>query len=494
MKFKNITILTACILMISAGNVFGATYYVAPNGINSNNGTTITEPWRTLSYAESKLSAGDTVIVRGGTYNEYFTINVANTTFEKYPGESVIIDGAWQLPASTHVLTSNSLAYRGMIDISATGVTIDGFEIMQSNGRGISINSDNATIKNCKIHDVDRQCIAVLADNFIIEDSEIYRGAGIVQYCSTPYSASVCRSDGYGDPSTIIVRHASGGIIRRCKIYDSYNEGLNIDNFSNQVTVEYCEIYGNGKIQLYIISCDNITARYNLIYGVNNNSNGKPGYGLGIYLNNEAQWSKADSANFYLHGNFIANTSTNMLIAGSTGRTVTNVLAYNNTLVSGRTYNFMCNLGTGSGHVFKNNIVWGGLTSAPASLVTADSNLWSTAPVSDLKGDNDPAYAIPLLAKESGWSNITTLSLGDFVLKPESPAIDSGDSSIGQAYDDIIDVEQSSSFPASSTLLDQDAHGLGWEIGADIYSSFSSKSQAPMPPAAPSNLTINALD
>ena len=45
-------------------------YYVATNGSNSANGSSAS-PWKTISYAMQRdLKAGDTVIVRAGTYNE----------------------------------------------------------------------------------------------------------------------------------------------------------------------------------------------------------------------------------------------------------------------------------------------------------------------------------------------------------------------------------------------------------------------------------------
>lgn len=44
-----------------------ATYYVSPAGSDSNPGTS-GNPWQTLSYATSKMSGGDTLILKDGTY------------------------------------------------------------------------------------------------------------------------------------------------------------------------------------------------------------------------------------------------------------------------------------------------------------------------------------------------------------------------------------------------------------------------------------------
>lgn len=46
-----------------------ATYYVAPNGDNSNPGTAA-RPWRTISFATRQVRAGDEILVADGTYQE----------------------------------------------------------------------------------------------------------------------------------------------------------------------------------------------------------------------------------------------------------------------------------------------------------------------------------------------------------------------------------------------------------------------------------------
>ncbi len=88
------------------------TYYISPTGNNGAPGT-ISQPWATISYAmsaNSPVTAGDTVYVRGGIYNEKVTINKNGTpgniiTLSSYPGENAILDGSrfitgWQACSS----------------------------------------------------------------------------------------------------------------------------------------------------------------------------------------------------------------------------------------------------------------------------------------------------------------------------------------------------------------------------------------------------------
>ena len=74
----------------------GDVYYVATDGDNGADGA-IRTPWLTIDYGDSRLSAGDTLYVRGGRYSEYVipqsSGTVGNpTTISAYQSEEVIID------------------------------------------------------------------------------------------------------------------------------------------------------------------------------------------------------------------------------------------------------------------------------------------------------------------------------------------------------------------------------------------------------------------
>ncbi len=79
--------------------VQGATYYVSPTGDDNDPGSELS-PWRTIAASVNRLSAGDTLYMREGTYYES-NINVTCTgteqspiTIKNYPGEKPVIDGA----------------------------------------------------------------------------------------------------------------------------------------------------------------------------------------------------------------------------------------------------------------------------------------------------------------------------------------------------------------------------------------------------------------
>ncbi len=98
--------------MFLSATLSGNTYYVSPTGNNAAAGT-IAAPWATWNYAFNQLVAGDTLYIRGGTYQPVGTFSDAGfgdthsavsihnkngTAVNRivvmgYPGERAILDG-----------------------------------------------------------------------------------------------------------------------------------------------------------------------------------------------------------------------------------------------------------------------------------------------------------------------------------------------------------------------------------------------------------------
>jgi parallel beta-helix repeat protein len=84
----------------------GNTFYVATTGDDANPGTQA-QPWRTVQKAVDRVTAGDTIILRGGTYAESVTISRSGAngqpiTLTHFAGEVAVLDGG----ATTALLTS----------------------------------------------------------------------------------------------------------------------------------------------------------------------------------------------------------------------------------------------------------------------------------------------------------------------------------------------------------------------------------------------------
>jgi hypothetical protein len=126
---------TATASPTQSSRVSGA-FYVATNGNDANPGTE-SQPWRTIQKASNTLTAGQTVYVQSGTYNE--RVNIQNSgsagnyiTFSAYPGQTPIIDGTG--------ISMGSPADGGLIQINGKSyIKIIGFRIQNSAYSGLYV-------------------------------------------------------------------------------------------------------------------------------------------------------------------------------------------------------------------------------------------------------------------------------------------------------------------------------------------------------------------
>ena len=110
---------------LPALNTYGADYYVATDGDDTNAGT-LDAPFKTVGHAVSQIASGDTLYIRGGTYrdvtdygvNSHVMMNMVNrkastkTTIRNYNNEEVILSGARVITGawtqhSGHIWTTN---------------------------------------------------------------------------------------------------------------------------------------------------------------------------------------------------------------------------------------------------------------------------------------------------------------------------------------------------------------------------------------------------
>ena len=179
----------AAILVLAAcGGAADAatTYYVATTGNDASPGT-LAAPWKTINHAAQTAVAGDTVLVRGGTYKEFVTVAHSGSagagyiTFQNYTGESPIVDG------TTVSCCAGSI--RGLFNITSKSyVKVVGFEIRNFKSTantdepaGIYVTGSGSYVQllNNKVHDIVTTAEA---------DNGNAHGIGVYGTATTPYS------------------------------------------------------------------------------------------------------------------------------------------------------------------------------------------------------------------------------------------------------------------------------------------------------------------
>ena len=229
------------ILFLFWVNTVDATnYYVSSGGSDSNAGT-IGSPWKSLTRASAVLAAkptkgaGDTVFVRGGTYNG-FPNNPANgyaqllinglqgtatspCVFTNYPGESplfdfssVVVQAARPSPTALSIFASSYLKVKGLRFYGYNQIW-DGTGV----SRGVELNGcSNIVIEQCEVS-------SFQGTGFFISG-----GTNDVLYLN-------CDSHNNEDPFSDAISATSGTLVAG-RVYKITNYVAG-DNFSNVGTV-----------------------------------------------------------------------------------------------------------------------------------------------------------------------------------------------------------------------------------------------------------------
>lgn len=154
-----------------------ATYYVSPEGDNSNPGTQAL-PWQTIQFAVDVAIPGDTLLVEDGVYEGPIIM-----TRSGEPEAYIVLRAINKWGAKVEVIDGEG--DQDGIKAAANYLTIDGFELFDSNpgigrhGNGITVyNNHHVNILNNNIHDFGGSGIqAAHFDHVLIENNVVYNNA-----------------------------------------------------------------------------------------------------------------------------------------------------------------------------------------------------------------------------------------------------------------------------------------------------------------------------
>lgn len=303
----------------SSGQNTGKVYYVSTDGSDDNEGT-LNSPWRTIQKAADTLIAGETVLVRGGEYNEFVTIRSSGSanggyiTFQAYPGETPIIEGAG--------LTIGS-GKSSLVQIrSANYIVLEGFEIrglVSSSsseypaGVKVQYGGSNIHILNNNIHHIENRSAdgnahgIVVYGNSIVPITDVKISGNRVHHLILGSSESVTL---VGNVNRFSVDHNI--------IHDNNNIGIDIAGYYNTCSGAGCQDQArNGVVADNIVY--NIDSATNPAYGVGSKSAG------GIYVDG--------GTNVVIERNRVYNSNFGIELASEKyGKVTSNVIVRNNYL------------------------------------------------------------------------------------------------------------------------------------------------------------------
>ncbi len=214
-----------------------ATYYVSPQGNDSNPGTQL-QPWRTVIYAVKQVKAGDTVLVADGTYQGPVII-----TRSGEPGAYITLKSINLLGAKIEV--ANGTGKADGIKAAANYLTIDGFEIYDKApgnghlGNGVTVyENHHVNILNNEIHGFGGSGIQAGRFDYVhIENNVVYNNAKYDPNQKSGISLWQARAVDSASGYHIIVRHNRSfgnlNVIPNTQGNTTDGNGILVDDFWN---------------------------------------------------------------------------------------------------------------------------------------------------------------------------------------------------------------------------------------------------------------------
>lgn len=373
-------VLCFAILVCLLGSVYGGqTYYVSLQGSNSSNGSQNT-PWRTLEYAITVAGAGDTIIMRGGTYTmgEVFIDRQKGRggaagqylTIKAYPGEEPILQ-----PGTRRLI------------IWADYVRVEGLHLIMpwrcdAFGTGLQIVNNQFTGPQPKYGAIETGGTNILIEGNYIEyddnggntmDHGIYVHAGSN---ITIKNNTVIGSKGYGIHVYDEQKSSDPNLWKPMTLKNYVIDGNLVMKSQSRSGIIVARGRGGNTVQVQNIQIQRNIFVNNAMYGVLV----RDGDDISVFNNT-----------------FVQNYSTDLRIENSAYAHQNNVNARNNIFI-----------GSEGGHVVN-------LTGS--SNITLNGNLYNATPI--LQGASEPNAVI-------GNPQFVDPSTYNYELKYYSPAIDAG--------------------------------------------------------------------
>ncbi len=290
------------------------TYYVAKSGSDGNPGTS-SQPFLSIKQCVRILVAGDTCLVRGGTYNEHFiNIGAGSTasgtswsnpiTLKAYPGEPVVVTNIaedsimyfgggnlfWIIDG---FIFEGSSGWRccdtagGLINGGGSYVRIQNSEIRYGVSNGVLAAGAYWELLNLNVHHngtqrgrVNFHGVYWFGTNLVIDGGAYHDNAGYGIHIFNSLSSSVSdntvrntrvfANNTQGGNGGVILSSGSNNSAYNNLIYNNAEDGLDIDYRCNGCSAYNNTIYNNSRWGMQLganVLVMNTTVKNNIVYG-----------------------------------------------------------------------------------------------------------------------------------------------------------------------------------------------------------------------------------
>jgi parallel beta-helix repeat protein len=401
----------------SALSAVGSVYYVSPNGNDSNAGTS-SAPFKTFAKATSMLSAGSTLYIQPGTYNE--PLKIFNSGAE----------GAWITvkPSGGAVVIDVQNATNEVIQISGSYIDVRDLEVKGSTDICVKALGSYLRISGLHVHECQTHGIFM--------NGKHVEAVGNTVYAAAMANQARTMSTGWGSG----IKVGLGGddiLIQSNNVYNNHGEGMAVTRASN-VIVRGNSVYDNFSVNIYVDNSFNTLVEKNLVTCHPNSGferNGSPASGIAMgeefYEGWGAQLHHVSITNnivaFCRHGVYYYGADPTLTSGGLKNSTI----AYNTLWGSTDTALGILYASAQAGTLISSNIIWQSNNRLAyvenATGLTFQNNLWKALPSSNVRGIGD-RVGDPLFLSTPGYV------AQSYALSALSPAI-AGGANIGVTTD-----------------------------------------------------------
>jgi hypothetical protein len=434
------------IILLTATSGYGTEYFVSKTGNDSNPGTEA-QPWKTIKKAADTMTAGDSVLIKAGTYNERVQPRNSGSageyiTYTSYPNDTVVIDGSGiDLPDD----------WGGLVDITEKNyIKVSGLQIKNA---GPHINNQGILVDKCSY--------IVIENNYTYNTTSSGIGVWVSSHVTIDGNEVQKACDG-GIQECITVAITGNFEIKNNQVHHCFpgplggGEGIVAKDGSYNGKVYNNHVHDMERLGIYVDAWDkhtyNIEVYNNIVHDINNHDCYTLASERGGLLEN-----------ITLYNNIGYNAGENGITVSFNGdvavQPIKDITIINNTLYKNGSPNWGGGIVVGNADiqnvVIRNNIVSQNIyyqidvePFVPIQQLTVDHNL--------IHGFRDYADEIKGSDAVEGDPLFVDASNANFHIKSNSPAIDAGSSADAPATD------------FDGNLRPQ---GAGYDIGAYEYDS-----------------------
>lgn len=217
-------------------------------------------------------SAGDIVVVRGGTYSATQNVSAwdgtsgSPTRVVAYPGETVTFSNV-----SGYAIETNGANYLDLRGLTFTATSSINFAIWNNQ-------SSNVKIAQCAFSGFTMGALA------LGQGTKVNAGPWTIEYCRihncVRQNASGAMEPG-GWARALTMDYCDGSTIRRNRIYENWGEGIGLVG-NGSSTVSENIVWDNYSVEIYYDNCRNTQCHNNIVWGNNSTfyRSGQPAHSI----------------------------------------------------------------------------------------------------------------------------------------------------------------------------------------------------------------------